>query len=87
MTYFRMVFLMGLVAAVIIINVFVLDVNTMEYIMMLEILGSKENVKSYFEFIRIFFSDINGFELFLDTILASFRLSRILLPAKTARYG
>ena len=57
MTYFRMVFLMGLVAAVIIINVFVLDVNTMEYIMMLEILGSKENVKSYFESIRIF-SDI-----------------------------
>ena len=55
MTYFRMVFLMGLVAAVIIINVFVLDVNTMEYIMMLEILGSKENVKSYFESIRIFF--------------------------------
>ena len=55
MTYFRMVFLMGLVAAVIIINVYVLDVNTMEYIMMLEILGSKENVKSYFESIRIFF--------------------------------
>ena len=55
MTYFRMVFLMGLVAAVIIINVYVLDVNTMEYIMMLEILGSKENVKSYFGFIRLFF--------------------------------
>ena len=55
MTYFRMVFLMGLVAAVIIINVYVLDVNTMEYIMMLEILGSKENVKSYFESRRFFF--------------------------------
>ena len=48
MTYFRMVFLMGHVVAVIILNVYALDVNTMEYIMMLEILGSKENVKSYF---------------------------------------
>ena len=48
MTYFRMVFLMRRVVAVIISNAYVLDVNTMEFIMMLEKLGSKENVKSNF---------------------------------------